>query len=138
MNSRERIRKAINHQETDRIPLDLGSTLVTGIQASTYAKLRQSLGLKDKSVRIADPFQMLGEVDLEVIEKLGIDTIGLWLPTNVFGFRNENWKPWRLFDGTKVLVPEKFTFKRDDEGIIYLYPQGDTSVPPCAKMPQGS
>jgi hypothetical protein len=29
MNSRERVRKAINHQETDRIPLDLGSTLVT-------------------------------------------------------------------------------------------------------------
>jgi uroporphyrinogen-III decarboxylase len=136
MNSRERVRKAINHQETDRIPLDLGSTLVTGIQASTYAKLRQALGLKDKLVRIADPFQMLGEVDLEVIEKLGIDTIGLWLPTNVFGFKNENWKPWKLFDGTKVLVPEKFTTKRDDEGNIYLYPQGDNSVPPGAKMPR--
>ena len=136
MNSRERVRKAINHQETDRIPLDLGSTLVTGIQASTYAKLRQALGLKDKLVRIADPFQILAEVDLEVIEKLGIDTIGLWLPTNVFGFKNENWKPWKLFDGTKVLVPEKFTTKRDDEGNIYLYPQGDTSVPPCAKIPR--
>ncbi len=137
MNSRERVRKAINHQETDRIPLDLGSTLVTGIQASTYAKLRQSLGLKDKSVRIADPFQILGEVEMEAIEKLGIDTIGLWLPTNFFGFRNENWKPWKLFDGTKVMVPEKFTTKRDDEGNIYLYPQGDNSVPPCAKMPKG-
>jgi len=57
MNSRERVRKAINHQETDRIPLDLGSTLVTGIQASTYLKLRQSLGLKDKLVRIADLFR---------------------------------------------------------------------------------
>jgi uroporphyrinogen-III decarboxylase len=136
MNSRERVRKAINHQETDRIPLDLGSTLVTGIQASTYAKLRQALGLKDKLVRIADPFQMLGEVDLEVIEKLGIDTIGLWLPTNVFGFKNENWKLWKLFDGTKVLVPEKFTTKRDDEGNVYLYPQGDNSVPPGAKMPR--
>ena len=136
MNSRERVRKAINHQETDRIPLDLGSTLVTGIQASTYAKLRQALGLKDKLVRIVDPFQILGEVDLEVIEKLGIDTIGLWLHTNVFGFKNENWKPWRLFDGTKVLVPEKFTTKRDDEGNIYLYPQGDNSVPPGAKMPR--
>lgn len=31
MNSRERVRKAINHKETDCIPLDLGSTLVTGI-----------------------------------------------------------------------------------------------------------
>jgi hypothetical protein len=137
MNSRERVRKAINHQETDRIPLDLGSTLVTGIYASTYTNLRRALGLKDQPVRIVDPFQMLAEVEMEVIEKLEIDTIGLWLPTNFFGFRNENWKPWKLFDGTKVMVPEKFNTKRDDKGNLYLYPKGDMSVPPCAKMPQG-
>ena len=136
MNSRERVRKAINHQETDRIPLDLGSTGVTGIQASTYAKLRHLLGLKDKLIRIIDPFQMLAEVEIEVIEKLGIDTIGLRLPTNVFGFKNEGWKPWKLFDGTKVMVPEKFTSKLDNKGNTYLYPQGDISVPPCAKMPK--
>jgi len=136
MNSRERVKKALNHQESDRIPLDLGSTLVTGIQASTYAKLRRALGLKDKFVKIADPCQMLGEVEPEVIEKLGIDTVGLWLPTNMFGFKNENWKPWKLCDGTKVLIPEKFTTNKDDEGDIYLYPQGDTLVAPCAKMPR--
>jgi hypothetical protein len=136
MNSRERVRKAINYQETDRIPLDLGSTLVTGIQASTYSKLRKAMGLKDKAVKIADPFQILAEVEMEIIEKLGVDTISLWLPTNFFGFRNENWKPWKLFDGTKVMVPEKFTTKQDDKGNIYLYIKGDTSVPPCAKMPQ--
>ena len=138
MKSRERVRKAINHQETDRIPLDLGSTTgVTGIQASTYVKLRKALGLKNRSVKIVNPSLMLAEVDMEVIEKLGIDTIGLGFPTNLFGFKNENWKPWKLFDGTKVLVPEKFTTKKDDEGNIYLYPQGDNSVPPCAKMPRG-
>ena len=59
MTSRERVKKAINHQETDRIPLDLGSTMVTGIQASTYAKLRKALGLRDQPVKIIDPFQML-------------------------------------------------------------------------------
>ena len=136
MKSRERVREAINHRKTNRIPLDLGSTTVTGIQASTYAKLRKALGLKDQAVKIIDPFQMLAKVEPEIIEKLGIDTIGLWLPTNVFGFKNERWKPWKLFDGTKVMVPEKFTTKQDDEGNIFLYPQGDISVPPCAKMPQ--
>jgi len=136
MNSRDRVRKAINHQETNHIPLDLGSTTVTGIHASSYAKLRRALGLKNQPVRIIDPFQMLAEVEMEVIEKLRIDTIGLWLPTNTFGFKNENWKPWKLFDGTKVLVPEKFITKSDQEGNMYLYPQGDISVPPCAKMPR--
>jgi len=115
----------------------MGSTLVTGIQASTYAKLRKVLGLKDEPARIIDPFQMLAEVDTEVREKLGVDTIGLWLPTNVFGFKNENWKPWKLFDGTEVVVPERFITTTDDKGNIYIYPQGDTSAPPCAKMPKG-
>jgi len=137
MTSRQRIRKAINHEMPDRIPLDLGSTTVTGIQASTYAKLRKVLGLKDQPVKVVDPFQMLAQVDLEVIDKLGIDTIGLWLPTTKFGFKNENWKPWRLFDGTEVMVPGKFNTTTDNEGNIYMYPQGDTSISPCAKMPKG-
>jgi len=137
MSPRERVRKAISHQEADRIPIDLGSTLVTGIQASTYAKLRRALGLKDEPVKIADPFQMLSYVEMEVIERLGIDTIGLWLPTTIFGFKREGWKPWRLFDGTKVMVPEKFNTTTDEKGNIYLYPEGDTSAPPSGKMPQG-
>ena len=39
MTSRERLRMAIHHQQPDRPPLDLGSTLVTGIQAGAYARL---------------------------------------------------------------------------------------------------
>ena len=93
MTPRERVKKAINHQETDRVPIGLGSTMTTGIQASTYAKLRKALGLKNQPVKIIDPFQMLADVEMEVREKVGVDTIGLWLPTNIFGFKNENWKP---------------------------------------------
>ena len=137
MTSRERIRKAINHQQTDRIPLDLGSTLATGIQASTYAKLREALGLKERPVRVIEPYQILAEVERDVREKLGVDAIGVWLLTTFFGFKNENWKSWRLFDGTKVLVPEKFTTTQNKDGSIYLYPDGDTSAPPSGKMPQG-
>ncbi len=137
MTARERIRKAVNHEEPDRIPIDLGSTPVTGIAASTYAQLRKALGLSSKPVKIVEPFQMLAEVEPEVIEKLGVDTIGLQLPLTLFGFRNENWKPWQLFDGTEVLVPELFITKEDKDGNILLYPKGDSSAPPSAKMPQG-
>ncbi len=137
MTSRERVKRGINHQETDRIPLDLGSALMSGIQASPYAKLRKALGLKDRPVKIIEPFQMLAEVEPEVREKLGVDAIGLWSPINFFGFKNENWKPWKLFDGTEVLVPGKFITTTDDKGDIYIYPEGDISSPPCAKMPEG-
>ena len=55
----------------------------------------------------------------------------------MFGFKNENWKPWQLFDGTQVLIPRDFVTTSDSEGNIFLYPQGDTSVAPSGKMPRG-
>jgi len=137
MTSRERVRKAINHQEPDCIPFDLGSTSGTSIHVSAYAKLRKALGLKDQRVKVIDPYLMLAEVEMEVIKKLGIDTVALWLPTTRFGFRNENWKPWKLFDGTEVMVPGKFTTEEDSEGNIYLYPEGDPSASASARMPKG-
>ncbi|MBN1835586.1 MAG: methyltransferase, partial [Spirochaetales bacterium] len=71
MTSRERVRKAINHEEPDRVPLDLGSTLVTGIQASMYARLKKALGIEGGEIRVYDPFQMLAEVEDSVKQKLG-------------------------------------------------------------------
>ncbi len=136
MTSRERVRKAINHEEVDRIPVDMGGTEVTSIAVSTYARLRKALGLPDKAVKVIEPYQMLAEVEAEVRQKLGIDTIGLQFPTTCFGFRNENWKPWRLFDGTEVLVPGLFITREDKKGNLLLYPQGDTSASPSAKMPK--
>lgn len=137
MTSRERVRKAIDHQQPDRVPLDLGATTVTGIAASAYAKLRKVYGFGKGVVRVSEPFQVLGEVEDEAREVLGIDTIAISLPTTMFGFKNEGWKPWTLFDGTEVLVPEKFITTSDEEGNLYIYPEGDTSVEPSAKMPNG-
>ena len=39
MNSRERVLMALNHEETDRVPIDLGSSRSTGINAIAYNKL---------------------------------------------------------------------------------------------------
>jgi hypothetical protein len=98
MTSRERLRKAIHHEETDRPPLDLGSTLVTGIQATAYAKLKKALGISGGTVRVYDPYQMLAEVEEPVKKALGVDTFGIQLPTTMFGYRNENWKQFTMFD----------------------------------------
>lgn len=139
MTPRERVIAALSHREPDVLPLDLGSTLITGIHVSSLHRLKVALGLihPEDPVKVIDPFQMLGEVDDELRKVLGIDTVPLMSPTNFFGFRNENWKPWRFFDGTPLLVPEKFNTVPDPEGNILQYPQGDTSCPPCARMPRG-
>ena len=137
MTSRERLRKAINHEQPDRPPLDLGSTLVTGIQASAYAKLKRALGITGGAVRVYDPYQMLAEVEDSVKKALGVDTFGIQLPTNFFGYRNENWKPFRMFDGTEVLVPGKFEYDVLPNGDIVQYPKGDRSARPSGRMPKG-
>ncbi|GMQ94631.1 MAG: uroporphyrinogen decarboxylase family protein [Acidimicrobiia bacterium] len=139
MTSRERVELALRHQEPDRVPLDLGSTMVTGMQASSVYQLRQALGLDEPGtpVKVVEPYQMLGEIKIDLIEALGVDTVGLWGKKNFFGFANEGWKPWTLFDGTPVLVPERFNTEPDENGDILTYPEGDVSVPPSARMPQG-
>ena len=137
MNSRERITAVIEHKKTDRFPVDLGSTVQTGVHVTVVAKLRKALGLDDRPVRIVEPYGMLGEVDEELTDRLGIDTVAFWPPETVFGFPNENWKPWTMPDGTEVLVPEKFNTRIEPDGRIYQYPCGDQTVSPCAVMPKG-
>ena len=55
----------------------------------------------------------------------------------MFGFQNEDWKPWTTFDGTPVLVPGGFNTQPEPNGDILMYPEGDRSVPPSGRMPKG-
>ncbi|MCD6465213.1 methyltransferase [Candidatus Bathyarchaeota archaeon] len=139
MNSRERVILALNHEEPDRVPLDLGGSPTTGMHVSTVYALRQALKLDPPGtpVKVIEPYQMLGEIKPDLWEALGVDVAGLGSQVTMFGFKNEKWKPWRLFDGTPVLVPEGFNTEPDANGDILMYPQGDRNVPPCARMPKG-
>lgn len=136
MTSRERVRAALRHQAPDRVPLDLGSTPVTGIHFSTYSRLRQALGFPAIPVKVGEPFQMLAELEPEVAERLGVDTVAVQLPSTLFGFPNTNWKPFRHFDGTEALVSEHFNHTVDANGDLLMYPNGDRSAAPCARMPK--
>jgi len=109
MNSRERVNFALNHQEPDRVPLDLGASATTGMHVTTIYTLRQALKLDppETPVKVKEPYQMLGEIKPDLLKALGVDAVGLNSGTTVFGFKNEDWTPRRLFDGTPVLVPGK-------------------------------
>ncbi|MGA3354910.1 MAG: uroporphyrinogen decarboxylase family protein [Acidimicrobiales bacterium] len=78
---------------------------------------------------------MLGEVTPDLLDVLGIDAVRVGLPTNFFGFRNDEWKPW-TYDGTPVLVPGAFPIEPELNGSLLMYPRGDLSAPPCACMPK--
>jgi hypothetical protein len=103
------------------------------------SRLRRALGLDGPGdrVKVCEPYQMLGEVAADLREALGIDVVNLPNPKNMFGFANADWKPWRTFDGTDVLVPGLFNTEPEPGGDILMYPEGDRSAPPSAKMPHG-
>jgi hypothetical protein len=137
MNSRERVERTLNHQLPDRVPLDLGASSTTGMHASSVYLLRQALKLDAPGtpVKVIDPLSMLGEVKPDLADALGVDVVGLFAPRTKFGFRNENWKEWTLFDGTPVLVGEAFNTEPEADGSILMYPEGDRAAPASGKMP---
>ncbi len=135
MNSRERVRAALNHKTPDRVPVDLGGSGVTGISASTLSHLRDALGLERKPVKVWEPFQMLGDVEADVAEAIGVDVMGVEKLMTSFGFPNVNWQPWR-FQGVDVLVSDHFVTTASENGDIFVYPQGDRTLQPSGRMPK--
>jgi hypothetical protein len=134
-NSKENFIKTINHKQPERLVVDFGATGVTGIHALVIEKLRNYYGLERRPVKITEPYQMLGEVDDELIREIGIDVIGISGAKNMFGIPNDCWKTDRTLWGQEVLFPARFNYTYNKEGGIFIYPEGDTSVPPCAVMP---
>jgi len=147
MTGRQRVLKAMSFEPVDRVPVDLGGTACSGAHVSVIANLRRAMGLDrfggltagapGSRVKVVEPYQMLGEVAADLREALGIDVVNLPGPTNFFGFENADWKPWRTFDGTDVLVAGKFNTSPEPNEDILMYPQGERSAPASAKMPKG-
>lgn len=136
MNSKEKMALALNHQ-AGPVPLDLGAMPTTGIHVSVLEGLRAHYGLEKRTPVVLCPYQMLGVVDDDLREALGIDTKPLWASGTMFGFRNENFKKWMSPWGQEVLVAEKFVTTENDEKI-FVYAEGDTDYPPSAEMPKSS
>jgi uroporphyrinogen decarboxylase len=72
MTSRERVIRALNHEEPDRVPIDLGGNQ-TGIHKNAYRALIRHLGIQDE-IRIMDAVQQLAQPCEQVLERFHIDT----------------------------------------------------------------
>lgn len=73
MKPRERVRAALNHQEPDRIPMDLGATSVTGITLKAYEKLRESLKITTPEPIVLSRAFQLAEVAEGVLRFFDVD-----------------------------------------------------------------
>ena len=77
MTGHDRTLAALQHREADRVPLDFGGTLVTGIHHIAYARLRDYLGLPRHTVTLFDQVQGLALIEEDVLERLRVDTRGV-------------------------------------------------------------
>jgi uroporphyrinogen decarboxylase len=109
---RERLLKALAHEEPDRVPFDLCGTHVTAIAAGAYRRLREYLGLPEETPAWLDVVQQVVVPGEDVYGKLGIDTRGLYPLTS------HNWNVWdQLEDGG-----EKWVY-HDEWGLTQHFPK---------------
>jgi len=73
MTHRERVLAALDHQETDRTPIDFGGTLATTIVPKTYAQLKQYLG-ETHPTTIGWKRQQLVLPDESILKRFDVDT----------------------------------------------------------------
>ncbi len=77
MTSRERVTAALHHEEPDRVPLDLGGSLVSSIALSSYEALRAALRLPRKPTAVLAELDGVAVVDDDVLDRMGLDVVPL-------------------------------------------------------------
>jgi uroporphyrinogen decarboxylase len=130
MNSRSRVLAALNHIQTDRVPIDLAGTRASGISAIAYSRLRAHLGLESRPLRVYDIQDQLAIVHDDVLERFDIDTIELG---RGFALSDADWADWTLPDGSPCQVPVWTLPERVDHGWVIRSEAGRV----IAKMPDG-
>lgn len=137
MTSKERVQASLNHVQPDRMAVDFGATVVTGIHCKIIEQLRDYYGLEKRPVKIVEPGQMLGEIDSELIDIIGVDCIPVFGRTNKWGCSQEHFHeetaPW----GQQVLIADGLSLETDKNGEVHFWPLNDHSVEPSGIIPEG-
>ena len=131
MTSRERVLNAIDHKQSDRIPLDLGSTPSSGISAIAYNNLKKHLGYADGHTRVYDVVQQVVQVEDPIIEKFGVDVLDIGRTFNV---EDDDWYDVKLADGSTAQWPSWFHPVREGTEQRF-YDEKGTLI---ARMPDGA
>lgn len=97
MRPRERVLRALNHEEPDMVPIDLGTTNVTTITVDAYKKLKKYLDMDLKSeIKIAQRDAQAAIPDEEILKLFRVDTRSVWPK------RPKNWAMATTEDNTFI------------------------------------
>jgi uroporphyrinogen decarboxylase len=117
MTARERVMLALNHKEPDRIPIDLGATIVSSISNQTYPELERLLGLPVEEIKVLDYVQQLPYVSEALMQRFGVDFRMVQLPAattvGVKVFEEGNYYAFYDRWGSKLHMPRMGGFYFD-------------------------
>ena len=71
---RERVMKALSHQEPDRVPVDLGGTTASTFTFESYERLKRHLGIDSETLLLEKALLGKVKVDEEILERFDVDT----------------------------------------------------------------
>jgi len=132
MKSKERILSAINHNESDRVPVDLGATGSSGISVVAYQNLLNYLGKKHLKNYSPDVVQQCSQPDMEILDLFDVDVVDVGRHFNT----DENyWHELELIKDYPILYPGWFKPEKQSDGS-WLAP-GKTGEY-IGKMPLGA
>ena len=117
MNSRERVRAALNHKQPDRVPIDCGGHMSSNFSVQAYRNLREYLGLKKSELYVCDIIQQLVVPEQDIIDLFGIDVVNFGRD---FIYNEKYWKEWELQDGTPIKIPAYIDIRKEG-GSSVLY-----------------
>ena len=134
MTSRERVKNTINFKKADRVPIDIGSNIVTGIHPNAHIELANYLGYKIEPPKTPEWFYMVSRLDEKIRSRLHCDVIELENPSTRWGIENRNWKKWVNQQGNIIFIPGELNPIREKDGSFVLRNiYGET----IARMPRG-
>jgi uroporphyrinogen decarboxylase len=117
MKSRARIMQALNHKEPDRVPIDLGATIVSSITRRAYLELNRHLGIPVEETRMLDHVQQLPYVNDALMQRFGVDFRMVQLPAATTGgvdiFEEGNYYAFIDRWGSKLHMPKTGGFYFD-------------------------
>ena len=134
MTSRERIAKAINFQEADRVPIDLGGLKASTMAVETYDRVARRLGIQ-RTPRVADTASMIAVVEEPVRRRFEADVMcmDISLVPSLMADDTE-WVPRRLFSGTEVLFMPGTCIREEADGSWVLL--DENGEPGSFRMPK--
>ena len=104
---RERVLRALNHQEVDRVPIDLGGTHNSTMGKGAYNNFKKFLGIDSPTAILNQAFDIV-RMDEKVLSRLPVDTRSVF--ANPPAHTQSHW----LDDNTLI----------SDWGVMYRRPEG--------------